>query len=207
MNVITVWSTEMISWILWSDAHIWLTPSVGHSRGVVSHWAWSYRCIFPACRSHVGSYRRWSGMTATWRSDSALSSKSSKNTRQWHFIRAEGSSNGSWRSRRALKPLRAQSTVVPLPSSGTQSSSTHCLWMRGDRNQCFVMGCPEQVQNTLMDGHVCEKAVVLNIPIDPLLRSMSGSHVQMNRNAALCPPVPYILMRPLLYSDLPRAER
>ena len=32
---------------------------------------------------------------ATWRSDSALSSESSKNARQWHFIRAEGSSNGS----------------------------------------------------------------------------------------------------------------
>ena len=28
----------------------------------------------------------------------------SKNARQWHFIRAEGSSNGSWRSRRALQP-------------------------------------------------------------------------------------------------------
>ena len=27
------------------------------------------------------------GMIATWRSDSALSSESSKNARQWHFIR------------------------------------------------------------------------------------------------------------------------
>ena len=32
---------------------------------------------------------------ATWRGDSALSSETSKNARQWHFIRAEGSSNGS----------------------------------------------------------------------------------------------------------------
>ena len=31
---------------------------------------------------------------ATWRSGSALSSESSKKARQWHFIRAEGSSNG-----------------------------------------------------------------------------------------------------------------
>ena len=50
---------------------------------------------------------------ATWRSDSALSSESSKNARQWHFIRAEGP---------------------------------------------FVMGCPEQVQHTLMDGHVFTEA-------------------------------------------------
>ena len=78
--------------------------------------------------------------------------------------------------------------------------------MRGARNQCFVMGCPEQVQYTLMDGHVCERAVVLNIPIDPLLRSRSGSYVQMNRVAALSPQVPYILMRPLLYSELLRTE-
>ena len=43
------------------------------------------------------------------------------------------------RSRRALEPIRAESTVVPLLSSGTQSSSTHRLWMRWARNQCFVM--------------------------------------------------------------------
>ena len=34
----------------------------------------------------------------------------------------------SCRSRRALEPIRAESTVVPFLSSGTQSSSTHCLW-------------------------------------------------------------------------------
>ena len=102
--------------------------------------------------------------------------QSSKNARQWHFIRAEGPSNGSWRSRsalpptcrsrraltcqsrRALKPLRAESTVVPLLSSGTESSSTYCLWMIGARIQFFVMGCPEQVQYTLMDGHVFKEA-------------------------------------------------
>ena len=53
--------------------------------------------------------------------------------------------------------------------------------MRGARNQCFVMGCPEQVQYTLIDGHVSERAVVLNIPIVPFLRSRSGSYVQVNR--------------------------
>ena len=51
---------------------------------------------------------------ATWRSDSALSSESSKNARQWHFIRAEGSSNGSWRNRRALQPTcRSRRALEP----------------------------------------------------------------------------------------------
>ena len=51
---------------------------------------------------------------ATWRSDSALSSESSKNACQWHFIRAEGSSNGSWRSRRALQPTcRSRRALEP----------------------------------------------------------------------------------------------
>ena len=41
----------------------------------------------------------------------------------------------SCRSRRALEPIRAESTVVPLLSSRTQSSSTHRLWVRWARNQ------------------------------------------------------------------------
>ena len=43
------------------------------------------------CSAFHGDFR----LFATWRSDSALGSESSKNARQWHFIRAEGSSNGS----------------------------------------------------------------------------------------------------------------
>ena len=86
-----LWTTDMISWILWSDdtcsidtfarSHVifgWMILSVGNSCGVVSHWAWGYRCVFPAYHSDIGSCGRWSGMTATWRSDSALSSESSK---------------------------------------------------------------------------------------------------------------------------------
>ena len=61
---------------------------------------------------------------ATWRSDSALSSESSKNARQWHFIRAEGSSNGSWRSRRALQPTcRSRRALEPTCRSRRASCS------------------------------------------------------------------------------------
>ena len=157
-------------------------------RRIVHNWVWLHLMLTFACSgqplpthcsTEFTTVLRGSGnfrVLATWRSDSALSSESSENARQWHFIRAEGSSKGSWRSRRALQPtcrsrraleptcrsrralepIRAVSTVVPFLSSGTHSSSTHCLWMRWARNQCFVIGCPEQVQHTMMDGHVCK---------------------------------------------------
>ena len=55
-----------------------------------------------------------------------------------------------------LEPIRAESTVVPFLSSGTslRQRTTCGSWAR---NQCFVMGCPEQVQHTMMDGHVSRR--------------------------------------------------
>ena len=63
------------------------------------------------CSAFRGDFR----LFATWRSDSALGSESSKNARQWHFIRAEGSSNGSWRSRRA-HPAHPAGVVASQPN-------------------------------------------------------------------------------------------
>ena len=53
-------------------------------------------------------------------------------------------------------PFELSPQLLPFFLQGTQSSSTQCLWMKWARNQCFVTGCPEQVQYTMMDGHVCK---------------------------------------------------
>ena len=51
---------------------------------------------------HLAQLSRMNGdflVLATWRCDSALSAESSNRARQWHFIRAESSSNGSSHTR------------------------------------------------------------------------------------------------------------
>ena len=63
--------------------------------------------------------------------------------------------------------------------------------MRGARSQFFVMGCPEQVQYTSMDGHVFTE-VVLNILFDVSITSIfSFGLPTFSHFAVFRPPVPF----------------
>ena len=110
-------------------------------RRIVHTWVWLHLMLTFAysgqplpthCSTQFTSVLRGSRVLATWRSDSALSSESSKNARQWHFIRAEGSSNGSWRSRRALQPTcRSRRAFKPTCQSRRAgcSESARGIWI------------------------------------------------------------------------------
>ena len=72
--------------------------------------------------------------------------------------------------------------------------------MSSARNQCFVMGCPEQVQYTLMDGHVCKAAwsaghLVVYIAMDQMVGDRQSPGARILGGEAV-----YLFCQPSLYS-------